>query len=113
MISDRTGELLGAVYLRDRVVLHAIDERLARDWERVRALHPGDPRISGQDAEETAFIVAFDDDRDPGATYLFDRATGDARAALPLAALARPGHPRPDAAGDDRPRATAWRCTAT
>ena len=38
MVSDRTGELLGAVYLRDRVVLHAFDERLARDWEaRARA----------------------------------------------------------------------------
>ena len=78
MISDRTGELLGAVYLRDRVVLHAFDERLGRDWEAVRALHPGDPRITGQDAEETRWIVAFDDDRDPGATFLFDRATGEA-----------------------------------
>ena len=78
VVSDRTGELLGAFYLRDRVVLHAFDERLARDWERVRALHPGDPRISGQDAEETAFVVSFDDDRDPGATYLFDRETGEA-----------------------------------
>jgi dipeptidyl aminopeptidase/acylaminoacyl peptidase len=78
VVSDRTGELLGAFYLRDRVVLHAFDERLARDWERVRALHPGDPRISGQDAEETAFIVVFDDDRDPGATYLYDRETGEA-----------------------------------
>lgn len=78
VVSDRTGELLGAFYLRDRVVLHAFDERLARDWERVRALHHGDPRISGQDAEETAFVVTFDDDRDPGATYLFDRETGEA-----------------------------------
>lgn len=78
VVSDLTGELLGAFYLRDRVVLHAFDERLARDWERVRALHPGDPRISGQDERETAFIVSFDDDRDPGATYLFDRETGEA-----------------------------------
>ena len=78
MVSDRTGELLGAAYLRDRVVMHAFDERLARDWEAVRALHPGDPHISGQDAEESAFIVSFDDDRDPGATFFFDRATGRA-----------------------------------
>jgi dipeptidyl aminopeptidase/acylaminoacyl peptidase len=78
VISDLTGELLGAVYLRDRVVMHAFDERLARDWEAIRALHPGDPRITGQDADETAWIVAFDDDRDPGATYLFDRESGEA-----------------------------------
>ncbi len=75
MISDLTGELLGAVYLRDRMVLHAFDERLARDWEAVRALHPGDPRITGQDAAESRWIVAFDDDRDPGATFLYDRDT--------------------------------------
>lgn len=78
MISDLTGELLGAVYLRDRVVMHAFDERLARDWEAVRALHPGDPRITGQDAAETRWIVTFDDDRDPGATFLYDRGAGKA-----------------------------------
>lgn len=76
LISDRTGELLGAAYLRDRVVLHAFDERLARDWERVRALHHGDPRITGQDAEERIWVVAFDDDRDPGATFLYRRDGG-------------------------------------
>lgn len=77
VISDLTGELLGAVYLRDRVVMHAFDERLARDWEALRGLHHGDPRITGQDAAETKWIVAFDDDRDPGATFLYDRGTGE------------------------------------
>ena len=79
MISDMTGELLGTVYLRDRLLVHIFDERLARDWEAIRALHPGDPHVTGQDADETAFIVSFDDDRDPGATYFYDRTTGDAR----------------------------------
>jgi dipeptidyl aminopeptidase/acylaminoacyl peptidase len=79
VISGRTGELLGAVYLRDRVVMHAFDERLAADWEVLRTLHPGDPHITGQDAEETALIVAFNDDRDPGATYLYDRVARTAR----------------------------------
>ena len=93
---------------------HARDRPdLARDWERVRDLHPGDPHISGQDAEETAFVVAFDDDRDPGATYLYDRASGSAELLYRSPALARPGHPRPDAAGEDRRRATGWCCTAT
>jgi dipeptidyl aminopeptidase/acylaminoacyl peptidase len=77
VVSDLTGELLGAVYLRDRVVMHAFDERLARDWEAISRLHHGDPRITGQDARETAFVVAFDDDRDPGATFLYDRDTGE------------------------------------
>lgn len=79
VINGRTGELLGAVYLRDRLVMHAFDERLAADWEVLRGLHPGDPHITGQDADETAMIVAFNDDRDPGATYLYDRETRTAR----------------------------------
>ncbi len=78
VLSERTGDLLGAVYRRDRVVLHAFDEALARDWDRLRELHPGDPAITGEDAEETTWVVAFDDDRDPGATYLYDRASGGA-----------------------------------
>jgi dipeptidyl aminopeptidase/acylaminoacyl peptidase len=78
VLSERTGDLLGAVYRRDRVVLHAFDPALGRDWERLRANHPGDPAITGEDAEETTWVVTYDDDRDPGATYLFDRAAGRA-----------------------------------
>lgn len=77
--SDRTGELLAAFYVRDRTEVHPFDERFARDWEAVRRLHPGDPVITGQDADESSWIVAFDDDRDPGGTYLFDRGTGESR----------------------------------
>mgnify|MGYP002784888303 FL=1 len=73
VISDRTGALLGAAYLRDRLVLHAHDPELAADWEAIRALHGGDPRITGQDAEERLMVVTFDDDRDPGPTFLYDR----------------------------------------
>lgn len=77
IISDKTGELLGASYVRDRLRLSVHDERFGRDFERLRALHHGDPRISGQDAEEHTWVATFDDDRDPGATYFFDRATGE------------------------------------
>ena len=79
VISDRTGELLGAAYLRDRLVMHTFDERFGRDWERLAELHGGDPRISGQDAAEDTWIVSFDHDRDPGATYLVERGGGEAR----------------------------------
>lgn len=78
ILSDRTGELLGVAYMRDRLRISFHDERFERDWARLAELHPGDPRITGQDAEERAWIVAFDDDRDPGATYLVDRETGEA-----------------------------------
>ncbi len=79
IISDRTGALLGAAYRRDRLVMHALDETFARDWDLVRQIHPGDPMIGSTDDEETLWTVAFDDDRDPGATYLFDRRTGESR----------------------------------
>jgi dipeptidyl aminopeptidase/acylaminoacyl peptidase len=79
VISGRTGELLGAAYLRDRLVLNAFDERLAADWEVIRGLHSGDPRIGGQDDAEAQMIVSFDDDRDPGATFLYDRNARTAR----------------------------------
>ncbi len=77
IISDKTGELLGAAYVRDRLQVSVHDERFGRDFARLRELHHGDPRISGQDAQERRWVAAFDDDRDPGATYVFDRATGD------------------------------------
>jgi dipeptidyl aminopeptidase/acylaminoacyl peptidase len=78
VISDRTRELLGAAYLRDRVVLHAFDDDLRRDWDRLREVHPGDPVVNGEDAEERTWVVSFNDDRDPGATYLYDRRSGRA-----------------------------------
>ena len=43
VISDLTGELLGAAYLRDRAVMHAFDERFGRDWEAVRGAAPRRP----------------------------------------------------------------------
>jgi dipeptidyl aminopeptidase/acylaminoacyl peptidase len=63
--------------MRERVRISFHDDRFRRDWERLAALHHGDPRITGQDAEERAWIASFDDDRDPGATYLFDRESGE------------------------------------
>ena len=78
ILSDRTGALLGALYRRDRVVVKAFDERFGRDWARLGAIHPGDPGITSTDDDEERWIVSFNDDREPGATYLFDRGSGDA-----------------------------------
>jgi dipeptidyl aminopeptidase/acylaminoacyl peptidase len=76
IVSDRTGALLAAAYRRDRLVVHALDTAFGRDFARLRRLHPGDPSITGQDADETLWVASFDDDRDPGATFLFHRESG-------------------------------------
>ncbi len=76
IVSDKDRTLLGAAYLRDRLVVHTFDERFARDFEKVKQIADGDPRIMGSDADETMWVVAFDSDVDPGATYLFNRGTG-------------------------------------
>jgi dipeptidyl aminopeptidase/acylaminoacyl peptidase len=72
---DRTGELLGTFYVRDRLEFRAAEPETARLWERFRELHPGDPSGLSRDEDERLWVVAFDDDREPGATYLYDRTT--------------------------------------
>ncbi len=78
IISGLTGELLAAHYRRDRVVVECFDETFARDWDALADVHPGDPAIVSETADESTWIVTFDDDRDPGATYLVERG-GEAR----------------------------------
>ncbi|MEW6581985.1 MAG: S9 family peptidase [Actinomycetota bacterium] len=79
VIRDTTGELLGALYLRDRLELRAFDAEFGALWEGFRALHHGDPAAVSSDDAERLWVVAFDDDRDPGATFLVDRAAGASR----------------------------------
>ena len=77
IISDKDRKLLGAAYLRDRLVVHAFDDEFAADMETVRAISDGDPRIMGSSADERIWTIAFDSDTEPGATYLFNRDTGE------------------------------------
>lgn len=76
--SDRSGELLAAVYRGHAgLIIHPLDDHFARDLERLRQLHAGDPIILSSDDDETMFVVRFEDDRDPGVTYLYRRDSGD------------------------------------
>ncbi|MHB8342138.1 MAG: S9 family peptidase, partial [Mycobacteriales bacterium] len=73
----RDGELLAARYVRDRSVVHPLSDRFVPVLERLRQIAPGDlARISSDDSERR-WVVSFTDDRDPGATYLYDHATGE------------------------------------
>ncbi len=78
VISDRTNELLGVVYNKDRMVYKAFDEQLKKDLEALGQVHDGDIMLRSSTADEGKWIVAFDSPTDPGATYLYDRATGKA-----------------------------------
>ncbi|MSO43998.1 MAG: S9 family peptidase [Thermoleophilia bacterium] len=75
IVSDKDRTLLGAAYLRDRLVVHTFDTRFAADFAMVRAIADGDPRIIGSDSDERMWTVAFDSDVEPGATYLVNRET--------------------------------------
>lgn len=77
ILSDRTGELLAVSYRRDRAVWHFFDDDFERSFQQAAALHSGDIAGISMDEAETKWVVVFNDDRDPGATYAFDTTTGD------------------------------------
>ncbi len=77
VVSDRSGELLAVITLRHRLEWAIFDEAFGRALEAARALHPGDLRGISMDATETKWVITFDDDREPGATFAFDATTGE------------------------------------
>ncbi|HEX9774636.1 MAG TPA: S9 family peptidase [Actinomycetota bacterium] len=78
VISDKTKDLVGTAYVQDEVIFHGLEQSWQQTWDRLKSVHAGDPSITGMDEDERNVIVTYDDDRDPGATYAFDRATGKA-----------------------------------
>lgn len=76
VLRDRTGELLAAVYAVDRLEWHFHDEAFAAACRAARRLHHGDLQGISRSDDERHWVVAFNDDREPGATFAFDAATG-------------------------------------
>jgi dipeptidyl aminopeptidase/acylaminoacyl peptidase len=79
LIRDRRGELMGVRYMGERQVIHALDPHFAAVWKNVRVLSDGDLSTVSCDAERRRWVVAFNHDRDPGATWLYDHTTGESR----------------------------------
>ena len=77
VFSEVTDELIATVYVADTVRIYPHDEEWGRDLAAVRELHAGAPGIGSSTLDERKMIVSFNDPTDPGATYLFDRDTGD------------------------------------
>jgi dipeptidyl aminopeptidase/acylaminoacyl peptidase len=78
MFSDVTDELIATVYVADTVRIYPKNERMARDLARLREIHDGTPGVSSTTTDETKWMVSFNSPTDPGATYLYDRETGEA-----------------------------------
>ncbi|MEE2039523.1 S9 family peptidase [Nocardiopsis sp. CT-R113] len=77
--SRRTGELIGVRYLGERQVVHALDPGFAEVLANLEKLSEGDVGALSCDDSGRRWIVSFTHDRDPGATYLYDHATGEHR----------------------------------
>ncbi|APU15609.1 MULTISPECIES: S9 family peptidase [Actinoalloteichus] len=79
IVHPTTGKLLGARYLGDRQVIHALDPQFAEVLPRLAELSDGDPAHLSCDAGGQRWVVDFTHDRDPGVTWFYDHTTGAAR----------------------------------
>ncbi|WP_193044076.1 alpha/beta hydrolase family protein [Mycolicibacterium baixiangningiae] len=79
ILSDRTGELIGARYYGDRQVIHPLDPDFAAVLENVSALSEGDLSALSSDSSGLRWVVTFTDDRDPFVAYFYDHSTGESR----------------------------------
>lgn len=93
--SMSTDELVATYYLGDRLRVYPKDPQFARDYQRVKAALPeGEVRFGSSTDDERLHLVSVTSDVDPGATYLYDRASGEVellyrvRPELPSEALA-------------------------
>jgi dipeptidyl aminopeptidase/acylaminoacyl peptidase len=79
IISDQTNELLGVGYNRDRLAYKAFEKQFARDLRALEKVHDGEIHFRSSTRDEKLWIIAYDSPNDPGATYLYDRETGQAQ----------------------------------
>jgi dipeptidyl aminopeptidase/acylaminoacyl peptidase len=79
IISDQTNELLGVGYNRDRLAYKAFDAQFAQDLRALEKVHHGEIHFRSSTRDEKLWIIAYDSPDDPGATYLYDRVTGQAQ----------------------------------
>ncbi|MCV7421417.1 S9 family peptidase [Mycobacterium yunnanensis] len=80
LIQDRrTGALLGVRYLGERQVIRALDPEFADVLANLEKLSDGDLGRLSSDESGRRWVVGFNHDRDPGATYLYDHDTGESR----------------------------------
>ena len=79
VFSDVTDSLIATTYVGDTVRIYPRSKKFTKMLADLRKLHDGTPNITSSTADETKFIVAFNSPTDPGATYLYDSKTGNAK----------------------------------
>jgi dipeptidyl aminopeptidase/acylaminoacyl peptidase len=79
ILSERTGELIGARYYGDRQVIHALDADFAAVLQNLAQLGAGDLGAMSSDSSGQRWVVNFMHDRDPYVTYFYDHTTGQSR----------------------------------
>jgi len=79
LIRDHRGELLGVRYLGERQVIHALDPHFAEVLANLEKLSDGEPADVSCDEHGRRWVVSFNHDRDPGATWFYDHSTGESR----------------------------------
>jgi dipeptidyl aminopeptidase/acylaminoacyl peptidase len=77
--NPRTGELMGVRYLGERQVINALDPNFAEVLANLEKLSDGDIGGLSSDDSGRRWVVSFNHDRDPHATYFYDHATGESR----------------------------------
>jgi dipeptidyl aminopeptidase/acylaminoacyl peptidase len=65
--------------LKDRMTYVVLDPSVADDLAAVRALHPGDPTVSGRDEADTTWLIAFNVDAGSVTYFMYDRASKTGR----------------------------------
>jgi dipeptidyl aminopeptidase/acylaminoacyl peptidase len=68
-----------ALVLRDRMEFHILDPAIASDIEAIRALHPGDAILAGEDDADVDWLVAFTNDQGPVPYFYYRRADRSAQ----------------------------------
>ncbi|MEW5808460.1 MAG: S9 family peptidase [Actinomycetota bacterium] len=80
LICDRrSGALLGVRYYGERQQIRALDPHFAVVLTNLEKLSDGDLGRLSSDEDGRRWVVSFNHDRDPGATYLYDHGTGRSR----------------------------------
>nr|WP_255585854.1 S9 family peptidase [Tsukamurella sp. TY48] len=78
-LSRRTGEVIAARFVGDRPIIEPVDDHFAQVYAELSKLSDGVIDAVSSDDAEQRWVVSFLHDRDPGATYFYDHATGESR----------------------------------